>query len=571
VWIGTGTQTGIDGGWRVVPGVQPGNATLFAYASGHAQTVMQVAIEKGKPRMDLVIRLQGGSGTVTGVVVDASGAPVPHPTLSVAEAAHKIGTWPIRAQADEHGRLTIHDLPEGTYVIRASSATLGAPAQTVTVTRGARVELRFVVSQPASISGIVVDDLGLPAAGVTITPHDAAYTATSDVAGHFVLGGLVEGSYALETWRYLDLEDRTAQATAHTGDTDVHLVSPRPGALTGRVVMDGRPVDYFGMTLTDEATKRGELVPIHDHDGRFTKTKLGQLAFSVSISGPGFEPKVIEHVRIKPGEQLDLGDIVVTSGRVVRGRVVDRSGTPIADAAVVARPDAAIDAQVTLANDRDRRPGARTDEAGRFELAGLPENISGYQIQASTAGALAAPRALTQDDLDRDIELVLDVSGSIVGRLVDETGQPSHGVRSVVLATMTAPVHEYVASVGEDATFSLEPLPAGEYLASFPRINAAPIAVQVGAGAATSVALTVASQRVGVDVEVVNASCATIEVSSPLADDAASRPIVSASCTDGHHAAFELAPGEYKLCAGDACVVTELAAGPRAQVTITAE
>jgi hypothetical protein len=94
--------------------------------------------------------------------------------------------------------------------------------------------------------------------------------------------------------------------------------------------------------------------------------------------------------------------------------------------------------------------------------------------------------------------------------------------------------------------------------------------VHVGAGAATTVALTVPSQRVGVDVEVANATCTTIEVSSPLADDGASRPIVSASCTDGHHAAFDLAPGEYKLCAGAACVVADVAAGPRSQVTIDA-
>jgi hypothetical protein len=493
---------------------------------------------------------------------------VPHPLISIKRVDHEHGGWPSSIDSDAHGAFTIRDLSPATYEIRASSPKLGAPAQTVKLERGSHVALTFVVSQPAGISGIVVDDLGQPAAGVTVTPHDVSSTATSDVAGHFQLSGLPEGSYELETWRYVDLEERTAHVTAHAGDENVRVVSPRPGTLTGRVVMDGRPVDYFGMTLTDETTKLGELEPIHDPDGRFTKTKLGQRVFSVSISGPGFEPKLIQHVRVTPGGQLDLGDIAVTAGRVLRGRVVDRSGAPIVDAAVVARPDAAIDGSVTLANDRERRPGARTDASGRFELAGLPENISGYQIQASTADALAPPRELSPADLDRDIELVLDASGSIAGRLVDESGRPSHGATSVVLATTTAPVREYTASVGADATFSLAPLPVGDYLASLPRINAAPIAVHIGAGAATTLALIVPSQRVGVDVEVVNATCTTIEVSSPLADDSASRPIVSATCTDGHHAAFDLAPGEYKLCSGAACVVAELAAGPRTHVTI---
>ncbi|HEX4450146.1 MAG TPA: carboxypeptidase-like regulatory domain-containing protein [Kofleriaceae bacterium] len=572
VWIGgAGTQTDVDGTWRLLPGVAPGKRMLVANASGFAQRAMQeVEIETATPRMDLVIHLNRGGETITGVVVDASGAPVPHPTIWVNRVERDKGFRPSAVDSDGRGGFAIRGLSPNTYDIRASSATLGAPVQTVTIERGRRVELRFVLTQPAAISGIVVDDLGQPAAGVTVTPHEVGTTAVSDAAGHFQLSGLTEGTYALETWRYLDLEDRTAHVTARTGDENVHVVSPRPGALTGRVVMDGRPVDYFGMTLTDETTKRGELVPIHDQDGRFTKTQLGQRVFSVSVSGPGFEPKVLAHVQVKPGEQLDLGDIAVASGRVLRGRVIDRSGMPIADAAVVARTDSVIDAAVTLANDRDRRPGARTDSAGRFELAGLPEDISGYQIQASTAGALAPPRELSPGDLDRDIELVLDASGSIAGRLVDESGRPSHGASSVALATTTAPVREYVAAVGEDATFSLAPLPTGDYLASLPPLHAAPIAVHIGAGAITTVALTVPSQRVAVDVEVVNATCATIEVSSPLADDAASRPIVSAGCSDGHHAAFDLAPGEYKLCAGAACVVAEVAPGPRAQVTINA-
>jgi hypothetical protein len=570
VWVGEGiTRTGSDGSWSALPGVAPGKTLLVAYAEGYSQTeTQQVQIEKATPRMDLVIHMERGGETITGVVVDASGAPVPHPTIAVTNVDRGWGSWPSAVDSDEHGGFVIHGLAPMTYEIRASSTTLGAPAQRVKLERGGHVELRFVVAQAAAISGIVVDDLGQPAAGVTVTPHDLGNVAPSDATGHFQLSGLADGSYELEAWRYIELEDRTAHVTAHTGDQNVRVVSPRPGAVTGRVVMNGRPIDYFGLTLIDETTRRGELEPIRDHDGRFTKAKLGQQLFSVSISGPGFEPERIEHVRVKPGDQLDLGDIAVTPGRVLRGHVVDRSGAPIADAAVIARPDAAIDAAVTLANDRERRPGTRTDSTGRFELAGLPENISGYQIQASTPGALAPPRELSSDDLDRDIELVLDASGSIAGRLVDESGRPSHGATSVTLTTTAAPVREYVASVGEDAAFSLAPLPVGDYLASLPRINAAPIAVHIGAGAVTTVALTVPSQRVGVDVEVVNATCTTIEVSSPLAEDSASRPIVSASCADGHHAAFDLAPGEYKLCAGAACVVTELAAGPRSQVTI---
>src|SRR6185503_3577376 len=202
------------------------------------------------------IENHGGGGTITGVVVDASGAAVSNPSISVRGSGPNDFVW-ARPDSDEHGAFTIRDLRAHTYVIAASSTTLGAPAQTVKLEAGGHLELRFVVTEPAAISGIVVDDLGLPAVGVLVTgpdPQDAS--ATSDLAGHFQLSGLTKPSYDLETWRYLDLEERATHVTAHPGDHDIRVVSPRPGAVTLRVVMNGQPVDYYGVTLTDELTKQ---------------------------------------------------------------------------------------------------------------------------------------------------------------------------------------------------------------------------------------------------------------------------------------------------------------------------
>lgn len=104
------------------------------------------------------------------------------------------------------------------------------------------------------------------------------------------------------------------------------------------------------------------------------------------------------------------------------GRVVDRAGAGVADASVLAR----------AAHDGAQLAEARTDAAGRFELALGPDRRARAtpELLVSAPGWLAlethAPLALL-DEVDCG-ELVLAREARVSGRAVDERGRPIEGV-----------------------------------------------------------------------------------------------------------------------------------------------
>lgn len=115
-----------------------------------------------------------------------------------------------------------------------------------------------------------------------------------------------------------------------------------PGTpISGRVLLNGEPVPFFGVTATDDATFTPGLgtffrpTPFHTSDGRFTITPRNSRDRDLVIAGPGFERLA---VRAVPRGQSDIGDINVTNGHRIEGVVRDDVGRPVANATVTFSP-----------------------------------------------------------------------------------------------------------------------------------------------------------------------------------------------------------------------------------------
>src|SRR5206468_599004 len=67
---------------------------------------------------------------------------------------------------------------------------------------------------------------------------------------------------------------------------------------------------------------------------------------------------------------------------------------------------------------------ATTDKAGRFELHGLARSKHQARAESDFSASKVVDIDLTNETTKRDVVLVLDVSGTITGTVVDETGQP---------------------------------------------------------------------------------------------------------------------------------------------------
>jgi hypothetical protein len=166
----------------------------------------------------------------------------------------------------------------------------GRPDPTVEVPAASRVEVTFVMVE-SNITGTVVNLSGAPVAGARVVAWRPPFPTmtTSDELGHFKLFGMAPGDYLLsvarETAEDLDLGQASAHAVvAHTGDRDVKLVLPDAGSITGRVVLDGHPVDYFGVVLTTHPTATP--APRLAVDGRFVVVQAQSAEHGLALPRP---------------------------------------------------------------------------------------------------------------------------------------------------------------------------------------------------------------------------------------------------------------------------------------------
>jgi len=511
----------------------------------------------GTPRSDLVIRVERGA-TVSGVAVDRAGKPV---------AGVRVDAGGAAVDADKRGRFQLVGLEPGDLTLSATSDMLGSVAQTLPVPRGGHAEVRFVMV-PSSIAGVVSNGHGKPVSKAMVFAHGpGSKFAPTDAHGRFDFKGLPPGDYQLSVTRADEsIFKATPEVSVHTGDRNAALVVPDAASIVGRVVMDGKPVDYFGVALAGSGTA-GSPDPIRALDGRFEEPDQRPGTFAVTIVGPGFQSRRIDDVVVREGGRVDLGDIAVHPGRRVRGRVVDGTGRPVANAAVVIEGGDSLDSSVEMHGELDGPRGVHTDAQGRFEIAGLADSYAqtDAHVQASSASGIALPRPLVDADFARGIELVLVPVGAVAGT------KPA--ARDFVHVISLADGRE-TSAFGSEPTFSLDQLPAGDYIAAMDDVVAPPTVFHVDAGQTAHVALAEPTDFVQLDVALIG-DCSTVALTAPEAPDPTNSNawLATASCDGSSDALFpSVAPGRYRACQGTSCTTVDVKPSPSRQtVTLTVQ
>lgn len=123
--------------------------------------------------------------------------------------------------------------------------------------------------------------------------------------------------------------------------------------------------------------------------------------------------------------QLDLGEVSMRPGRLLRGRVHDEHGAP---AAAGLRVSAEFDLVVRQAL-HEVRPVARTDRHGAFTLSGpVPFGVVRWQLGVGQFGSVDPASTQVRDTGPDDVELVTKVPPPIRGVVVDVAGRPLRGI-----------------------------------------------------------------------------------------------------------------------------------------------
>lgn len=141
-----------------------------------------------------------------------------------------------------------------------------------------------------------------------------------------------------------------------------HHHDPAPPVAAGAAQLSGRVVDERGQlvegaALRLEVSGRERAAENSDASGRFSFSGLAAGRVTLAVVTGRHRPYRVEH-ELVAGQSLDL-EIVLSMGRALAGRVVDRAGRPIAGASVGTSDDSAF--------------AVTSDDGGEFELLGLGE------------------------------------------------------------------------------------------------------------------------------------------------------------------------------------------------------
>jgi hypothetical protein len=216
-------------------------------------------------------------------------------------------------------------------------------------------------------------------------------------------------------------------------------------------------------------------------DGSYTIAGLEPGTYSIVVEAPGFAPVRRGPVTVAAAQTHGGVDVVLERGRVVRGRVVDPLGRPVARAMVLAWPEGG-------GVPRSSAP-RMTDAAGSFAI--IVPDASGLDITVIAAGW--APRRVSSRSagIGEDAEMVIRLSpgGRIRVALRGPDGRPRTGIAVVAepvgASTVTAPFGMLTAppTTDENGAALLGSLAPGSYrvtLAWHEDFRAVPVDVREG-------------------------------------------------------------------------------------------
>jgi protocatechuate 3,4-dioxygenase beta subunit len=323
--------------------------------------------------------------------------------------------------SDARGAFSIPGLPPGSYTVSVSHRDFAPLAQDVVVPDvPPTTSVVLQMTEGCTLAGLVRDDAGNPVAGAGVRVSAGTMEPLvwqTDEAGAFVAPHLpphvmlhIQAAGFLTS----DLEQDMA-GTPCAGQTEISLVK-LGGRISGRV-LDGRRFPIAGVRVKAEPpegrVRWATQGTVSGADGTFRLSAPSKGEVRLVAGHPDW---VSASIVAEVGEGVE---IVLSRGVIVRGKVTDEVGEPLA-ASIVLRADGREVASAVAAPD-----GAFT--AGRVAPGSyqLRASAAGFADQTILLGIEEPPEGSAEQT--RSVELTLRRGVTLEGRVVDRFDDPVAG------------------------------------------------------------------------------------------------------------------------------------------------
>ncbi len=373
-------------------------------------------------------------------------------------------------ETDTNGTTTIDSLAAGKYAVSASASGHEPAADHVELESGEARKLALVLASGGqTLSGTVTDASGGgggPIAGVRIDaaklggmarPGAAIATTFTDADGHYAM--TVPEGHLLVAARSLDYaaQSRYVEVGPKGATADFALV---PGGVIEGVVLDDRskqPVSGAMVSARRDSAsimlaERGVRVVTTRGDGRFRITGLRPGAYELGATAKQRRTRVPTQIGLGVAEQITDVELLVGTTPVVRGKVIDETKAPVANATIRPMDGAGGNgSEVT------------SDDKGAFAISGLSP---GSHVLFATSDTHLMARPATFELADKDLDgVVIEMKrgGRVVGHVEPRQAdcavelEPVATPGPMMMLSMIAPV-----TTKADGTFELGPIAPGK-------------------------------------------------------------------------------------------------------------
>lgn len=361
-----------------------------------------------------------GSLRLEGQVIDADEKPVAGATVVLSSNPPRTTT------SEEDGSFAFDGLVGRPYTLSARAAQGVAGPVTAKLTErsdpvvlqlrpGARVTVTVQGPDARPIDGATVELRGVDA--VRQTTKAGVTTFSPVVPGGYQLAAWADGRARALSWLQVGLGETAAKITLLAGAP----VSGRVVDEAGKPVAGARVTFHGASDWSQQADERLDGVPT-DQDGTFRFAALPAGSFRFAAAHADYARGSSALITLDGKNETRDVTITLSAGAVVRGTVVDQNQQPVSGARV----------RIGVASRRgmifEPPRQAYSDAKGAFEIKGLARRELTCVALHDTGASQAVEVDTTAGDVS-NVRLVLDVTGTIAGIVVDPQGNPLEGVQ----------------------------------------------------------------------------------------------------------------------------------------------